>query len=175
MRKRLHAFDKEYVSKIQSWSRSLEPIMEALSVVGQPVFTFGVGLVVAMYGLLLGSDAIWLAGFATLTTLVVGVLLKLTFRRNRPRTLYVQHMRFDTYSLPSGHAVGGVVAYGLLATLSLELVDGLAALFLALLFIAIALGIGLSRVYLGAHYPSDVLAGWALGIVGLSVVVYILG
>lgn len=149
--------------------------MEALSVVGQPVFTFGIGVIVAVYGLLLENDVIWLAGFVTITTLVIGVLLKLTFRRNRPRTLYVQHMRFDTYSLPSGHAVGGVVAYGLLAALSLQLVDGVTALLLALFFAAIALGIGLSRIYLGAHYPSDVLAGWVLGLAGLGVVVYLLG
>ena len=79
----------------------------------------------------------------------------------RPRpTLWLSIRPEHTYSFPSGHAMDTAavaVAVGFLLwprqCLGSRLVLALAALF--------ALGVGWARVYLGVHYPSDVLAGWA--------------
>ena len=69
------------------------------------------------------------------------------------------------YAFPSAHAASGVALYGLLAIFVLRRLRGnvrIAAAALALLAVG---SLGLTRVYLGAHYPSDVLAGWLVGAV----------
>jgi undecaprenyl-diphosphatase len=69
------------------------------------------------------------------------------------------------YAFPSAHAASGVALYGLLALFVLRRLSGhvrIAAGALALLGVGT---LGLTRVYLGAHYPSDVLAGWLVGAV----------
>ena len=100
-----------------------------------------------------------------------GILLveaaKWAFRRPRPHA-FVPLFRATGYSFPSGHAFLGLVVFGLLGYFALaearrrgvsrskEVVIMLGAGLLAL-------GIGVSRVYAGVHYPTDVLAGWAGG------------
>lgn len=69
------------------------------------------------------------------------------------------------HAFPSAHAASGVALYGLLVLIALPHLRGgtrIAACFLALLGVG---ALGLTRVYLGAHYPSDVLAGWLVGAV----------
>jgi len=85
---------------------------------------------------------------------------------DRPRPDLVPHMtQVDSPSFPSGHAQESAVIYFTLAAMLARLVEprrlklyflGLAALFSFL--------VGMSRVYLGVHYPSDVLAGWMAGL-----------
>jgi undecaprenyl-diphosphatase len=108
---------------------------------------------------------------AALLPLVLGgaellnLILKLSFHRGRPEVAFVH---LDTYSFPSGHAMISTAAYGAFAYLAwgrlqtrgrLALVAGTSVL-LAL--------IGFSRLYLGVHYLSDVLAGIAGGVFWLS-------
>lgn len=69
------------------------------------------------------------------------------------------------YAFPSAHAASGVALYGLLSLFVLRRLRGhvrIAAGAVALLGVGT---LGLTRVYLGAHYPSDVLAGWIVGAV----------
>lgn len=78
------------------------------------------------------------------------------------------------YSFPSGHSAGTLVCYGLLAWVWLLLARparpaspyGVVAL-----TVAVVLGVGISRVLLGVHYVSDVLAGWLLGLAWLALVI----
>ncbi len=91
---------------------------------------------------------------------VLAPALKLTFHTPRPSPLYVG---VDAFSFPSGHATSAAALYVILGALAAEgltnswrrLALGLAA--------AMVTSISLSRVYLGAHWLSDVLAGAALG------------
>jgi undecaprenyl-diphosphatase len=106
------------------------------------------------------------AFFVTLATLsgaVLSSLLKLGF--DRPRLDMIPHLThtFST-SFPSGHAMVSAVVYLTLGTLLARVVSGL---WLKIYVMAVAFSftglIGLSRLYLGVHWPSDVLAGWAAG------------
>ena len=70
-------------------------------------------------------------------------------------------------SLPSGHAAGAVVTFGVLATLGAERWPGRAPLLWTLAAL-LSLAVGTSRVVLNVHYVTDVLAGWCLGLAWLA-------
>lgn len=104
----------------------------------------------------------------TIVTTSVGalssVLLKQFIGRDRPTV--VPHLREVTSSsFPSGHAMLSAVVYLTLGILLMEILPGRAVrgycLFWAMLLTFL---VGISRIYLGVHYPSDVLAGWMAGI-----------
>jgi membrane-associated phospholipid phosphatase len=100
-------------------------------------------------------DAAWLAGLMLGGTLL-NLGLKQLFAAPRPDLL--QHLDVVTsYSFPSGHAAGNMMLFGALALLAARRsVYAGAAVIIAL--------IGVSRVWLGVHWPSDVLAGWIEGL-----------
>lgn len=94
---------------------------------------------------------------------LLATVLKLVYRRPRP-DLVPHGMEVFTASFPSGHATMSAIAYLTLATL-LARVDrnfGVKALALGL-GVSTTLLVGISRIYLGVHWPSDVLAGWCIG------------
>ena len=101
----------------------------------------------------------WLGlGLATLC-LVEG--LKAAVGRARP-TLWPRLVEATGYSFPSGHALGSAALYGFLAhVLARRWPARRLALYAAGVLMALYVGGG--RLYLGVHWPSDVLAGWTLG------------
>ncbi|NPV89153.1 MAG: phosphatase PAP2 family protein [Firmicutes bacterium] len=93
---------------------------------------------------------------------VLNRLLKLAFHRTRPDLFPIIHE--PGYSFPSAHAMVSFAFYGMLIYLVWTIfrpgpVRSLLTVFLMLL----VLTIGISRIYLGVHYPSDVIAGFAAG------------
>jgi undecaprenyl-diphosphatase len=85
---------------------------------------------------------------------------------SRPRPMNDLHLvAVDSYSYPSGHAMSAIVFYGFLIYLSWRLIKNTwIRIMLTLFNLILILGIGISRTYLGVHYPSDVLAGWSAGL-----------
>ncbi|HZF80941.1 MAG TPA: phosphatase PAP2 family protein [Rubrivivax sp.] len=100
---------------------------------------------------------------------VLNVLLKGTFERVRPVYEHDLLLSHSGWSFPSGHSSGSVVAYGMLAYVLVHLVSPRWQLPLLLLATLLALTIGFSRVFLQVHYFSDVLAGFASGLVWLTI------
>lgn len=101
--------------------------------------------------------------FAALGGLALNKSLKVLFGRERPDI--VPHLsEVSSASYPSGHSMLSSIIY---LTLGVMLARSVQSRTLKIYFVSAALGlsffIGLSRVYLGVHYPTDVVAGWAAG------------
>jgi undecaprenyl-diphosphatase len=115
--------------------------------------------------------ALVLAGIG-LATLLVNVGLKTLFARPRPDLFPVELL--GDYSFPSGHAMSGLAVWGTAALVAARL-DPRLRRPAAAAALVLALGIATSRVYLGVHWPSDVLAGLAAGGFMLGAGVWALG
>ena len=97
------------------------------------------------------------------TGMLLNAGLKESFRRLRPG-IEDPLVQLSSYSFPSGHAVASTVFYGMVCALVFAHVRSRAWRAVAAGFAAaMVLVVTFSRVYLGAHYPSDVLAGVAVG------------
>lgn len=174
MRKALHTFDRRVTKAIQAWPAWLHEPLNAITNTGQPltVLLFASGML---------AWALWHidvpmveASAVVLLTVIVSSVLKLVLRRTRPKTDYVATMIFKTFSFPSGHAAAATVGFGFLAYLAFNLFFWPVGFVFGVLTISYALLICISRVYLGAHYPSDVLGGIFLGGLGLASIIFII-
>ena len=174
MRGDLHKFDLYFTNTIQHWPAWLQPLMQFASVVGHPGVTVTLAAGIVGVGWMQNNLRLLLAGGAALVVIGVGTLLKLVLHRARPLTDYVFHMRFDTFSFPSGHTTGATVCYGLLAFLAWQLLPQSWAVVSTVLLVLLIILVGISRIYLGAHYPSDVIGGWLLGLVGLIIIIFVI-
>jgi membrane-associated phospholipid phosphatase len=103
----------------------------------------------------------WFFGLSVSGAMLLNVLVKAAFARPRP-ALWLSLKPAYYYSFPSGHAMGAAAVATALAFLLWQHRGHWLAWTLGPLF---ALAVGWSRMYLGVHYPSDVLAGWT-GAVG---------
>ena len=109
----------------------------------------------------------WLAAFAGGGLL--DAALKLAIRRPRPpyAAAFLHHY---TWSFPSGHAMVSLIAYGMLAYLVVVLWTNRRSTRISIVLGAglLIVAIGFSRLYLGVHYFSDVVGGYAAGVLWLS-------
>jgi undecaprenyl-diphosphatase len=102
---------------------------------------------------------------AVLGGLLLSTFLKEAFDRSRPDLVsHLSHVFTDSF--PSGHSMMSALTYLTLGTLLARMhKDRHVQRFFLVTAILITLLVGISRVYLGVHWPSDVLAGWAFGAV----------
>lgn len=108
------------------------------------------------------SEALWVLINAALIAGIGNYLIKFVFERQRPS---VTHLVTEThFSFPSGHAMGSMLFYGTLILILPAVIKNQRWR----IGVQIALGllillIGISRIYVGVHYPSDILGGYLLG------------
>jgi membrane-associated phospholipid phosphatase len=142
-------------------SATLVSLFDLITIAGNVAVLAAVSAVAILLLLRRGlvNDAALLAVVA-LGVEVLNAGLKLVFHRPRPELAFVQ---LDTYSFPSGHAAGSAAIYGALAYLSARRLTGAGRVVPSILAVILVAAVGFSRLYLGAHYLSDVLAGFSLG------------
>jgi undecaprenyl-diphosphatase len=156
------AFDKSLLIEIHTFSNpQLDLLMLAITYLGNP------SSIVTLF--LLSFLLLWWKNdyleakifmLASLGALFLNVGLKLFFTKNRPQ-LWDQLIIEKSFSFPSGHAIGSMVLYGFLGYLLANRYPKLAVLIYGLTTILI-LSIGFSRLYLGVHWPTDIIGGYAI-------------
>ena len=154
-------------------SPRLTMIMRAASLYGGPTVLIPVGLLVAV-GFLTQR---WKRGALLVVVTLAGAgllngLLKFSFARVRPASFFDYPLP-GSPSFPSGHALYAASVFGGLAVLlTARIPNLLLEIVIWAVAIALILLVGLSRIYLGVHYPSDVLAGYSIGIIWVTAVAF---
>jgi membrane-associated phospholipid phosphatase len=162
---------------IQSWVHGLArpmltQVMVGLSWIGSPFAL--VPAVALAAGLMcwrgMKDDAVLVVA-AALGGVALNEVMKLYFKRLRPDVPWA-FVHEHSFSFPSGHSVLAMVMYGVIVYKTQDKLRSKwakAALMVGAFLMVV--GIGVSRVYLGVHYPSDVAAGYFVGAVWLAAVI----
>ncbi len=168
----LHEIDTAILLALRSPADPADPLGPPwLQEMGRDVTALGGNLVttfvtVAAIGFLVlqrKRRAALFVAVAVASGTILGALLKSGFDRPRP-DLVPHGTVVYTSSFPSGHSMTSAVVYLTLAALLIRVqTRRRLKLYLLSLALLITIAVGVSRVYLGVHWPSDVLAGWAAG------------
>jgi membrane-associated phospholipid phosphatase len=160
---------------IQRRSDGWTTTLTVISTLGSSLILAPIAVVVALVLRMRGhrSDAL-LVSATTLGALVLGPLLKTVIERPRPTGDHV--VQVNSWAYPSGHSLTSMAVLGVLTVLAVRHIRLLAARAAAtatgVLLIA---AVGVSRVYLGVHWPTDVLAGWLIGSMLLALCLILFG
>ena len=150
-------------------SPGLDATMNTLTAVGTvPVIGPILAVVVAWLTWKRRYGGVLFVGVASGGSLLLQGVMKLWFERPRPKLPWAQAL--PDYSFPSGHTMNAIIFYVALALIVWSVFGrkiGVAALIGA---IVLALAVGVSRIYLGYHYLTDVVGGLLAGIAWLLVV-----
>lgn len=162
---------------VQSWVHGfatpmLTEVMRGLSWIGSP-FALAPAVALAagfMWWQELKDDAV-LVAVAAIGGVALDEVMKLHFRRLRPEVPWA-FVHEHSFSFPSGHSVLAIVMYGVIVYKTQDKLRSkwAKAALMVVAFLMVA-GIGVSRVYLGVHYPSDVAGGYFVGAVWLAAVI----
>ena len=165
----LRQFDQKLSALVGRLPQGVEPLMRLLSFLGEPIMVLSVGISAYALSLKYDHPRVQHALFYCLIAFILSVGLKFLLHRRRPYGAVIKTLGIQSYSFPSGHAFGTVIFYGQLAYLiANHSLRPWNMVFALIIWLGI-FGVGVSRVYLKHHYPSDVVAGWLLG--GISLVV----
>jgi undecaprenyl-diphosphatase len=150
-------------------------VMRAFTLIGTQPVILGGTVFAAVFLFLKGDrDGAWLIAIAMVGAEILEVVLKVQFHRQRPEPF------FDTvlpgsYSFPSGHALFSLCLYGLLCWLIGARLPVRARWLIRVAAVVLILAIGSSRVYLGVHHPTDVIAGYLVTIFWIATLLALRG
>ena len=162
------AFDKTILLGIHTFANpTLDRIMHIITGLNNPDFVSivaGIALVLLLIKRCYPEAKIFAIDCAGGVILSYG--LKSVFGKTRP-DLWQSAIEEVSYSYPSGHALGSTVLYGFLAYLFATRFPRYSWLIYSLT-VGLILAIGLSRLYLGVHWPTDIIAGYGIGFLWLT-------
>ena len=179
------AFDLGVQAVIHRWtSPTLTAVMRTLTLIGSteffvPILIFAVLVILRIGVKEQGHRLVRKREVSGIFALGVGGAIALNdsfkawFHRLRPAPPWAMAHE-STYSFPSGHSLFALTLYGLIAYMILDRrTRGTRRVLVIVLAAVMAFGIGISRIYLGVHWPTDVLAGYITASLWLSAVIYI--
>ncbi len=165
LEKETTAFDQQAYLWFQSWQTpAVDVFMIWMTLTGAAISVIGLSVIILLwlYFFKKNTHAIKLFLISNIGGILLNNLLKIGLQRDRPSL--DPGIGAIGYSLPSGHAMGAMIFYGFIAYLLLRSNQKKwlksTGTCLSILFI---LAIGVSRIYLNAHFASDVLAGYIAG------------
>ena len=168
-------FEHDVSNFIQSFRNdALTSYMKFVTHVGD---LFGYIVIILILGIILLLKRRFDLVIQIVSVVVSSALLNLVLKSliDRPRPYGVALVKVNFHSFPSGHATSAIVFYGLMIYFIFKLTKNLSLKLLSSFFcILIILLIGVSRIYLGVHYPTDVLAGYSFGFFYLLVTLIII-
>jgi undecaprenyl-diphosphatase len=168
LEKEAFGFDKTILLWIHHFANpSIDTIMLNITKLGNPsivVFIALVTWIILWFGHYRQEAKIFLLN--CLGGAILNYGLKLFFSKPRPQ-LWKSPVSEDSYSYPSGHAMGSMVLYGFITYLLATYYPKYAAFFYFFATILIA-AIGFSRLYLGVHWPTDIIAGYGTGFLWIT-------
>jgi len=155
-------------------SPMLTTIMRGLSFVGSTLaLTIGTTIAVALFARRKWRREAILFAITMGGAGLLNVTLKLAFKRPRPVPFFDLSPP-ETYSFPSGHSLTSAVFFGALAAiLTARIKSRRARLIIWIVATATFLSIGFSRIYLGVHHTTDVIAGFAAALIWILVVRFV--
>ena len=172
LEKETYAFDTSILLYLRSLHTPLrDRVMLAFTFFGEPnlLLALSVSLGIMLWVRKHRSEARTIA-VAGAGAIGLNILLKQLFARARPQ-LWERTVDVKFYSFPSGHAMISMVIYGLLGYLLGSRFPKQRWWIYSLTVILVAV-IGLSRLYLGVHWPTDIIAGYTAGLVWLIACIY---
>lgn len=147
---------------VGSRSRAIGSFMRGVTRLGDPIQVVGITVLLLVLGSGALREAAAHAAFALAFSHLLVQILKRTIVRPRPNAPIDGFLIAppDPFSFPSGHAAAALsVAASIAPALGVPL---------ALAVVTLGLLVGVSRCWLGVHYPGDVLAGWLLALLGIG-------
>jgi undecaprenyl-diphosphatase len=160
--KKAASFDAAVIRQVQGWETPwLTPVMKFFTIIGTgvPVVAITAAILFILHRFFRNGRELLLFLFAVIGSSLLNPLLKSVFHLQRP-TLH-RLVEQTGYGFPSGHAMGAFSLYGITAYLFWRHIRSKKGL---IVWIAVSafliLAIGISRIYLGVHYPSDVVGGY---------------
>jgi len=170
--KHFDAVTRDFVHQFAS--PTVTATMRGISFIGSTLFLSTASIVMFIWFMSRHwrRDA-WLFGLTMIGAGILNTTLKLTFRRPRPVPFF-NLLAPESYSFPSGHSLASFCFFGALATiLSARINNRKIHLTVWTVAAVIVFLIGLSRIYLGVHYTTDVIAGFTAALIWVSVVRFV--
>lgn len=166
----LGAFDAAVSAAVQSYrTPSLTAIFEFITHLGDRFAYLFLTLAVAAF--FVYRYGRWKFAVQTVIVLLLSSLSNLVLKKfiNRERPTFEHLVDVSTLSYPSGHAMSAMAFYGFLMYLSFILSHSIRFKIASFLVLgSLIILIGVSRIYLGVHFPSDILAGWIGGVIWVT-------
>jgi undecaprenyl-diphosphatase len=167
MKRTISGLDHSLSTWLQERPKSLRYLYGWITLIGHPAVVIFIASLGSVFGFGLQQPLIGYAFIVAIIAYAGSAALKLVLRRPRPSTAYAAGMFRTSFSFPSGHAFGSLIVYGLFGALAVEYLEAFWALLAMWGLWSLIFLIGISRVYLGAHYVLDVVGGWLLSVPAL--------
>lgn len=155
-------FDSTIITFVQGFENSaLTIVMKIFTFIGDTnsVIVLSILVIIFLYVVLKHRVELILFIAAIIGSALLNQLLKYSFQRARPELHRL--IEIDSYSFPSGHAMNAFTVYTIISFLLWRHIPSRTGRTILIIISAIMIiTIGISRIYLGVHYPSDIIAGY---------------